>query len=86
VHELLRDDREPSRVGFAVGRTVGNAVRRNTLKRQLRHLMRERIGGLADHSSVVVRANPAAAATGFARLGDDLDGCLRSLARRRGRP
>jgi ribonuclease P protein component len=68
-----------------VSRAVGNAVRRNTVKRRLRHLMGERLNVLAAHSSVVVRANPAAAAAGFALLRDDLDTCLATLAHRRAR-
>jgi ribonuclease P protein component len=86
VHGAVRDDLEPVRVGFVVGRAVGDAVRRNTVKRRLRHLMAERIGLLPPHASVVVRANPAAAAVGFDRLSDDLDAALGLLSRRLARP
>jgi ribonuclease P protein component len=82
VHACVRDDHEPVRVGFVVGRAVGNAVHRNTVKRRLRHLMGERLGLLPDHASVVVRANPAAALAGFNGLRDDLDRCLDTVSRR----
>jgi len=82
LHAWARDDRDPVRVGFVVGRAVGNAVHRNTVKRQLRHLMSERLTLVPPHSSVVVRANPTAAVAGFERLRDDLDSCLRTLSRR----
>jgi len=83
VHERARDDEEPSRVGFVVGRTVGNAVVRNKVKRRLRHLMADRLIALPPHVSIVVRANPPAAAASYVELGGDLDSCLGRLDRRR---
>ncbi|MGQ0776621.1 MAG: ribonuclease P protein component [Pseudonocardiales bacterium] len=69
----------PPRVGFVVGRPVGGAVVRHRVQRQLRHVMRSRLGALPDGALVVVRAQPAAAAAGSAALGDDLDVALRRL-------
>ncbi len=69
--------------GFVVGRGVGNAVLRNRVKRRLRHLMADRLPLLAAHSSLVVRANPAAAAADSGQLGLALDHCLATLVRRR---
>jgi ribonuclease P protein component len=85
VHERTDDDEAPARVGFVVARAVGNAVVRNRVKRRLRHLMAARLTMLPDGVSVVVRANPAAAAASSAELGRDLDSCLSRLARRRDR-
>lgn len=42
VMSLLPNDREHNRYGFAVGRRVGNAVRRNLIKRRLREAVRHR--------------------------------------------
>lgn len=67
------------RVGFVVGRPVGGAVVRHRVQRQLRHLMRSRLGALPDGTLLVVRAQPAAADAGSAALGDDLDAALRRL-------
>lgn len=62
-----------------VGRPVGGAVVRHRVQRQLRHLMRSRLGALPDGALLVVRAQPAAAGAGSAVLGDDLDAALRRL-------
>ena len=80
VHVLRHDRSDPARVGFVVGRVVGNAVVRHRVQRQLRHLCRERLADLATGCEVVVRALPPAARTSYAELGAELDRCLqRSL-------
>jgi ribonuclease P protein component len=71
----------PPRVGFVVGKAVGNAVTRNLVKRRLRHLVRERLGSLPASADVVVRALPAAALASYVDLGVDLDAAVRRLAR-----
>jgi ribonuclease P protein component len=48
-------------VGFVVGKTVGNAVTRNRVRRRLRHLAATQLRGTPDQVSVVVRALPRAA-------------------------
>lgn len=67
------------RVGFAVGRGVGNAVRRNEVSRRLRHLMRDRLDRLEAADRLVIRANPAAAGRTSGQLAEDLDGALYRL-------
>jgi ribonuclease P protein component len=65
----------PAQVGFTVGKTVGNAVTRNRVKRRLRHLTREHLPALEElpgRAALVVRALPAAADASYARLGADL--------------
>lgn len=71
----------PARVGFVVSKAVGSAVVRNRVKRQLRHLARERLDMFPAGSLVVVRANPAAAGAG-APLAADLDSALATVLRR----
>ncbi|MCI4063404.1 ribonuclease P protein component [Micromonospora sp. R77] len=66
----------PTRAGFVVSKAVGNAVVRNTVRRRLRHLVRERLPGLPAGSTLVVRALPPAAEASYARLGADLDAAL----------
>jgi ribonuclease P protein component len=66
-------------VGFVVSKAVGNAVVRNRVKRQLRHIAGDRLDRLPAGSSVVVRANPAAA--GAKSLAADFDSALASLLR-----
>lgn len=52
---------ESARVGFVVSKAVGNAVTRNRVKRQLRHLAAEPLRRTPATTQVVVRALPAAA-------------------------
>ncbi|MFJ7421789.1 ribonuclease P protein component [Streptomyces uncialis] len=68
-----------SRAGFVVSKAVGNAVVRNTVKRRLRHLMRERIDLLPPGSLVVVRALPGAGDADHPDLARDLDAALQRL-------
>jgi len=42
------------RLGFAVPKAVGNAVVRNRIKRQLRALVRDRLGGLPSSNDYVL--------------------------------
>lgn len=74
VHLWVPDGAEnhPARVGFVVSKAVGNAVKRNRVKRRLRHLVRERLSQLPDSGVLVVRALPAAADAEFDRLSVDL--------------
>lgn len=86
VHVFRDENTDMSRgprVGFVVGRAVGGAVQRNLVKRRLRHLVRDRLGGLPTDALVVVRALPSAAMASWATLAADLD---RALARVSGEP
>lgn len=67
---------EPAKAGFVVSKAVGGAVVRNKVKRRLRHLVAERLHRLPPGSTLVVRANPGAAAAGYPQLGLDLDSAL----------
>ena len=73
---------DPPRIGFVVSKQVGNAVTRNTVKRRLRHLARERISSLPGSAVLVVRAQPASAAASYADLAGDLDRALSRLLTR----
>jgi ribonuclease P protein component len=67
------------RVGFVVSKAVGNAVRRNKVKRRLRHVARERLAALPGPAVLVVRALPAAADATYGGLAQDFDAALRRL-------
>ncbi|WP_310273165.1 ribonuclease P protein component [Haloactinomyces albus] len=75
----IRERDESPRVGFVVSKAVGNAVMRHRVARRLRHLMRERLGGLPPGTLVVVRALPPAAGATSRDLGRDLDSAFRKL-------
>jgi ribonuclease P protein component len=72
------------RLGFAVPKAVGNAVVRNKIKRQLREIVRGRIGGVpqANDYVVVVRKGlpEAAEANGFEWLAERVDEVLGKAA------
>ena len=68
------------RFGFVVGRSVGNAVHRNRVKRRLRAIARELLPSVAAGTAVVVRALPPSAARSF----DDLSADLRLALTRSG--
>lgn len=70
----------PPRAGLVVSKAVGSSVVRHRVARQLRHLLRDRIGALAAGTSLVVRAAPAAATATSRDLAADLDAGLRRLA------
>jgi ribonuclease P protein component len=80
--ELDRADATPARVGFVVGRAVGNAVIRNQVKRRLRHLVRDRLDAVPGGSLLVVRALPPAGTASSKALAEDLDGALARAVRR----
>jgi ribonuclease P protein component len=69
------------RAGFVVSKAVGPAVVRNLVKRRLRHLVRERLGGLPAGSLIVVRALPPAGSASYTDLAHDLDAALKRLLR-----
>ena len=71
----------PPRAGFVVSKAVGDAVCRNTVRRRLRHLVRDRITDLPAGATLVVRALPAAAAASYERLAVDLDAALAAARR-----
>lgn len=60
VLHVLRYAQPPSKAGFVVSKAVGNAVTRNRVKRQLRHLIAAKLAGTTVPVGVVVRALPQA--------------------------
>ena len=74
------DPVQPARAGLVVGKGVGGSVVRSRVSRRLRHLLRDRLGGLPAGSRLVVRASPAAATAASAALGADLDAALARAA------
>ena len=71
---------QPTLVGFVVPKTVGNAVVRNRVQRQLRHLVRPLLPSLAGHN-LVVRAFPAARGQDSEKLGADLRSAIERATR-----
>ncbi|MFE9257372.1 ribonuclease P protein component [Streptomyces sp. NPDC006879] len=69
----------PTRAGFVVSKAVGGAVIRTRVKRQLRHLLRDRLPMLPPGSLVVVRALPGAGEADHEQLARDLDAAFERL-------
>lgn len=72
-----------SRLGLAVGRSVGDAVARNRVKRRLREIFRRNLDAVPSGTDVVVVARSPAAAARFARLQQMFLGMLAGAAGRR---
>jgi len=65
-----------SMAGFAVSKAVGGAVIRNRVKRRLRAIMADAVGTLPAGTSVVVRAQAAAATASYGDLRRDVTNAL----------
>jgi len=63
-------------VGFSVSKRVGNAVRRNQVKRRLRDVIRRRLWNVAPGWDMIVIARPEAATASYDALRDDVDALL----------
>ncbi|MDO5033820.1 MAG: ribonuclease P protein component [Actinomycetaceae bacterium] len=86
VHAVTGEVSETERlVGFVVPKKVfKRAVSRNRVKRQLRHLMRERVNDLPPSTVLVVRVLAGAREADYAELEKSLDKALAKVFRRSG--
>ncbi len=69
-------ERQP-RVGFIVSKAVGNAVRRNLVRRRLKAAVSVLVTDLAPGTDIVIRALPAAAQASWASLSTEITQILR---------
>ena len=82
VHVLDRHVAEPTRFGFIVGKSVGGAVVRNTVKRRLRAVSYDLLPTLSEGRDVVIRALPGCDQVSWATLHSEIaDGLARGGAR-----
>jgi ribonuclease P protein component len=72
VSTLPTQEGAPARFGFIVTKKVGNAVRRNLVRRRLKAVARELVDGGLSEIDVVVRALPASADSDWVTLRDEL--------------
>jgi len=80
THILAGRESTSVRFGFIVSKQVGNAVVRNTVRRRLKAVCADALGGVRPGTDVVIRALPASAAADYAQLRDDVQRCLRRAA------
>ncbi|NNU27173.1 ribonuclease P protein component [Isoptericola sediminis] len=79
--------RDPERgggplVGLVVSKAVGNAVRRNLVKRRLRSIAAGQLSRVPEDSLVVLRALPRAATAEYAHLERDVMSATSTVLRR----
>ncbi|WP_119696208.1 ribonuclease P protein component [Microbacterium halotolerans] len=79
THIEFTDEPRPARFGFIVTRAVGDAVRRNTVRRRLKAICAEALPDVREGADIVIRALPSSARAPFAELRSQV---LRGLKRR----
>lgn len=73
---LLPNTVQWSRIGITVGRRIGNAVKRNLVKRRLREYFRLHKAVMPRSHDIVFTAKPGAAALSAADVSRELDAVL----------
>jgi ribonuclease P protein component len=80
LYRFRQEEPSPARFGFSVPRSVGGAVERNRIKRQLREVWGARLAGVPAGYDYVLIVRPglpeAVTANGFAWLGERVDEVL----------
>jgi ribonuclease P protein component len=72
VQVLVRNDAGPSRAGFVVSKSVGGAVQRNRIRRQLQASFADQLGEFESGRDVLVRALPTAEGSSWSQLNGEL--------------
>ena len=81
VH-VFPNDLETARLGLSVSKKVGNAVKRNAVRRRLREAFYELLPGIPDHVDLVLSARPASVEASFEDLKAELQrGLVRTRAK-----
>jgi ribonuclease P protein component len=78
---VLAPSQEPPRVAYAVGRSVGNAVTRNRVRRRLRAAARDNADLLQGGSGYLVRARSGAGSIPMDELSSTMRAILAGLSR-----
>jgi ribonuclease P protein component len=68
-----------ARFGFVVGKTVGNAVERNLVKRRARSLAENNLSLFSENPDLVIRALPGTAQISWQTLSSEFDKAIASL-------
>lgn len=78
VH-VFPNDLGNSRLGLSVSKKVGNAVRRNAVRRRLREVFHAALPQVSEASDFVVSARPVAADASFVELKEEMIRALSKL-------
>ncbi len=79
LYAALTDPDEPTKVGFIVAKSVGNAVARNLVKRRLREAAAATVHAHPQGLNIVVRALPASAGSHWPQLLQDYQNACRTV-------
>lgn len=79
------NDLDTARLGLSVSKKVGNAVKRNAVRRRLRAAFHELLPGIPDHVDLVLSARPAAVDASFEELKAELARGLEKTGEKRTR-
>ncbi|WP_213816801.1 ribonuclease P protein component [Glaciihabitans sp. dw_435] len=83
VYLHARSFGEPTRFGFIVAKTVGNAVTRNLMRRRLRSVGRDILDQHSTGTDIVIRALPGSDEVSWATLHDEISqGIDRGVSKR----
>lgn len=82
VSTLITEEGAPARFGFVVTKKVGNAVRRNLVRRRLKAVARELVDSGLTGVDVVARALPASADVDWATLRRELSATVKESVKR----
>ncbi len=69
---ILSGKRQNNRVGIIVKKSIGNAVKRNKIKRRLREIWRKQVSQLLQGSDVVIIARKEIGEASFKEIENDL--------------
>ncbi len=76
VRRITLPESSPPQVAFAIGRTVGNAVTRNRLRRRLRAMLSDHVDRLQPGAAYLIGADARAVTATAAELDRSLAVCL----------
>lgn len=78
-----RKDTKGPRVGFTVGKVLGDAVERNRIRRRMRAAVRRKLAGLAGPLDVVLHPRKSVLELEFARLDAEVERIFAAIQKER---